>query len=417
MSGQYNTPDSNNNGSSTPIGGNVTSNYQHDSRAETESNWDDAISSFDDMELPESLLRGIYAHGFEKPTAIQQRGIKAVMSGRDLIAQAQSGTGKTGAFAIGSLACINSKLHGCQALILAPTRELAKQHKRSITSLAEYMGITCHACVGGKSVRDDIRVLRQGAHIVSGTPGRIHDMIHRGVLRVERLERFIMDEADELLAGLFTEQIYGIFKFLPETTQVCLFSATLPLDVLDLTRRFMRDPIRILVKKEELTLEGIKQFYVALEKEEWKLDCLLDLYETLAITQAIIFCNTRRKAELLETELDDRDFTVSCIHGDLDQKERDAILEQFRSGSSRVLIATDLLARGIDVQQVSLVLNFDLPLNRENYIHRIGRAGRHGRKGVAINFVTDRDVRNLRDIEHFYKTEIPEMPSTIRELI
>lgn len=415
MSGQNNTPDSNNNGYFTPNGGNATpDDFRH---VETESNWDDTITSFDDMELPESLLRGIYAHGFEKPTAIQQLGIKAVISGRDLIAQAQSGTGKTGAFAIGSLACINPALHACQALILAPTRELAKQHKRSIASLAEYMTITSHACVGGKSVRDDLRILRRGAHIVSGTPGRIHDTIERGVLRVEQLERFIMDEADELLSGLFKEQIYDIFKFIPENAQVCLFSATLPLDVLDLTRRFMRDPIRILVKKDELTLEGIKQFYVALEREEWKLDCLLDLYQTLTITQAIIFCNTRRKAELLETEMDDRDFTVSCIHGDMDQRERDEILEQFRSGSSRVLIATDLLARGIDVQQVSLVLNFDLPMNRENYIHRIGRAGRHGRKGVAINFVTDRDVRNLRDIEHFYKTEIPEMPSTISELI
>lgn len=187
----------------------------------------------------------------------------------------------------------------------------------------------------------------------------------------------------------------------------------MPQDVLEVTTKFMRDPVRILVKKDELTLEGIKQFYIAVEKEDWKLDTLSDLYETVTITQAVIFCNTRRKVDWLTDKLTARDFTVSAMHGDMDQAQRDLIMKEFRSGSSRVLIATDLLARGIDVQQVSLVINYDLPANRENYIHRIGRGGRFGRKGVAINFVTADDVRMMREIEQFYSTQIEEMPMNV----
>ena len=211
----------------------------------------------------------------------------------------------------------------------------------------------------------------------------------------------------------FTEQIYDIFQLLPQSTQVVLLSATMPQDVLEVTTKFMRDPVRILVKKAELTLEGIKQFYIAVEKEDWKLDTLSDLYETVTITQAVIFCNTRRMVDWLTTKLTERDFTVSAMHGEMDQNQRDIIMKEFRSGSSRVLIATDLLARGIDVQQVSLVINYDLPANRENYIHRIGRGGRFGRKGVAINFVTADDVRMMREIEQFYSTQIEEMPMNV----
>jgi translation initiation factor 4A len=220
-----------------------------------------------------------------------------------------------------------------------------------------------------------------------------------------------------MLSRGFKDQIYDIFKTLPPNVQVCLFSATMPPEILDMTSKFMRDAVRILVKKDELTLEGIRQFYVAIEKEEWKLDTLCDLYETLTITQAVIFCNTRRKVDWLTEKMHQRDFTVSAMHGDMDQKERDVIMREFRSGSSRVLITTDLLARGIDVQQVSLVINYDLPTNRENYIHRIGRGGRFGRKGVAINFVTDDDKRALQDIEKFYNTQIDEMPMNVADLI
>jgi len=325
--------------------------------------------------------------------------------------------GKTATFAIGTLAKLDPKLRECQSLILAPTRELAQQIQKVVIALGDYMELQVHACVGGTAVRDDIRTLQGGVHVVVGTPGRVYDMINRRALRLDSIRQFFLDEADEMLSRGFKDQIYDIFKFLPESVQVCLFSATMPLEVLEVTQRFMRDPVRILVKKDELTLEGIKQFYIAVEREDWKLDTLCDLYETLTITQAIIYCNTRRKVDWLQEQMQERDFTVSCMHGDMDQRERDIIMREFRSGSSRVLITTDLLARGIDVQQVSLVINFDLPTNRENYIHRIGRSGRFGRKGVAINFLTEGDVRYLRDIEQFYQTEISEMPMNVADLI
>jgi translation initiation factor 4A len=375
------------------------------------------FESFDDYDLNENLLRGIYSYGFEKPSAIQQRGIKPILDGRDTIGQAQSGTGKTAAFAIGCLQRIDYGLDACQALILAPTRELANQIQKVCLALGDYNRVKCHCCIGGTSVRDDIDKLRQGQHLVVGTPGRVFDMISKRNLRIDDLITFVLDEADEMLSRGFKDQIYDIFKTLPPNVQVCLFSATMPPEILDMTTKFMRDAVRILVKKDELTLEGIRQFYVAIEKEEWKLDTLCDLYETLTITQAIIYCNTRRKVDFLADQLTKRDFTISTMHAELDQKERDLVMREFRSGSSRVLISTDLLARGIDVQQVSLVINFDLPQNMENYLHRIGRSGRFGRKGVAINFVTNNDVRAMKDIEKYYHTQIEEMPMDIADLI
>jgi len=266
-------------------------------------------------------------------------------------------------------------------------------------------------------LREDIRKLQDGVHVVVGTPGRVYDMINRRYLKLENLRLFVLDEADEMLSRGFKEQIYEVFRLLPGHIQVALFSATMPTDILDLTSKFMREPVRILVKKDELTLEGIRQFYISIEKEDWKLETLCDLYETLTITQAIIYCNTRRKVDWLTEKMTGRDFTVSAMHGDMDQKERDLIMKEFRSGSSRVLITTDLLARGIDVQQVSLVINYDLPTNLENYIHRIGRSGRFGRKGVAINFVMSEDIRILRDIEQYYSTQIDEMPMNVADLI
>jgi len=325
--------------------------------------------------------------------------------------------GKTATFVIGALQRIDYSNHMCQALILAPTRELAQQIQKVVLALGDYLKIRCHACIGGTSVRDDIDRLRDGQQCVVGTPGRVLDMIGKRHFNVQNLVTFVLDEADEMLSRGFKDQIYDIFKTLPPNVQVCLFSATMAPEILDLTTKFMRDAVRILVKKDELTLEGIRQFYVAIEKEEWKLDTLCDLYETLTITQAIIYCNTRRKVDFLADQMTKRDFTVSTMHAELDQKERDLIMREFRSGSSRVLISTDLLARGIDVQQVSLVINYDLPQNMENYLHRIGRSGRFGRKGVAINFVTNNDVRSMKEIERYYHTQIEEMPMDIADMI
>ena len=380
-------------------------------------NWDKVVASFDDMNLKDDLLRGIYAYGFEKPSAIQQRGIMPILAGYDTIAQAQSGTGKTATFSISVLQQIDLKMNKPQALILAPTRELANQSYKVVRALGDFLHVTCHAAIGGTKVSDDVRIFRSGVQVVIGTPGRVFDLINRQILLVSNLRNFVLDEADEMLSRGFKDQIYDIFQHLPGKVQVCLFSATMPDEILDISQRFMRDPVRILVKRDELTLEGIKQFYVAVEKEQWKLDTLCDLYETLTITQAIIYCNTRRKVDWLTDKMGQRDFTVSAMHGDMTGQERELIMKEFRSGSSRVLITTDLLARGIDVQSVSLVINYDLPGNRENYIHRIGRSGRFGRKGVSINFVTHDDVQTMREIEAFYNTQIEEMPMNVADLI
>jgi len=286
-----------------------------------------------------------------------------------------------------------------------------------VRALGDFLNVSSHACIGGTLVRDDIATLRHGVQIVVGTPGRVFDMVNRQILLLDCVKLFVLDEADEMLSRGFKDQIYDIFQHLPPKVQVCLFSATMPPEILDISNKFMRDPVRILVKKDELTLEGIKQFYVAVDKEEWKFETLCDLYETLTITQAIIYCNTRRKVDWLTDKMGQRDFTVSSMHGDMTGQERELIMKEFRSGSSRVLITTDLLARGIDVQQVSLVINYDLPANRENYIHRIGRSGRFGRKGVAINFVTVDDTRAMRELEVFYNTQIEEMPMNVADLI
>ena len=340
-----------------------------------------------------------------------------MIKGHDVIAQAQSGTGKTATFSVAILQRIDPNLKAVQALVLAPTRELAQQIQNVVVALGDYMNIQCHACIGGTNVREDMARLSDGAQVVVGTPGRVYDMINRRAFRTDHLKMFCLDEADEMLSRGFKDQMYEVFQLLPQDTQVVLLSATMPEDVLAVTKKFMRDPVRILVKRDELTLEGIKQFFVAVEKEDWKFDTLCDLYDTLTITQAVIFCNTRRKVDWLTDRMRENNFQVSSMHGEMQQRERDAIMSEFRQGGSRVLITTDVWARGIDVQNVSLVINYDLPTNRENYIHRIGRSGRFGRKGVAINFVTTEDVKTLRDIEQYYSTQIDEMPMKIDDLM
>ncbi|KAK1408764.1 hypothetical protein QVD17_40796 [Tagetes erecta] len=375
------------------------------------------IMSFDQMGIKDDLLRGIYQHGFEKPSAIQQRAVRPIIEGRDVIAQAQSGTGKTSMIALTVCQIVDTSSREVQALILSPTRELAAQTEKQILAIGDFISIQAHACIGGKSVGEDIRKLENGVHVVSGTPGRVCDMIKRRTLRTRAIKLLILDESDEMLSRGFKDQIYDVYRYLPPELQVCLVSATLPNEILEMTSKFMTDPVRILVKRDELTLEGIKQFFVAVERENWKFDTLCDLYDTLTITQAVIFCNTKRKVDWLTEKMRENNFTVSAMHGDMPQKERDAIMEEFRSGVTRVLITTDVWARGLDVQQVSLVINYDLPNNRELYIHRIGRSGRFGRKGVAINFVKTDDIKILRDIEQYYSTQIDEMPMNVADLI
>jgi translation initiation factor 4A len=382
-----------------------------------ESNWDEVVDNFDDMNLREELLRGIYAYGFEKPSAIQQRAIIPCVKGHDVIAQAQSGTGKTATFSISVLQKIDIGVRQCQALLLAPTRELAQQIQKVVVALGDYMKIECMACIGGTRVADDMRRLEGGVHCIVGTPGRVFDMINRRALHVNEIRQFVLDEADEMLSRGFKDQIYDITTALPQDCQIGIFSATMPPEALEISIRFLNKPIRILVKNEELTLEGIRQFYIYCERENWKFDVLCDLYDTLNITQCVIFCNTRRKVDMLFDRMRKNEFTVSAIHSDMTQKERDVTLKEFRTGSSRVLIATDIVARGIDVHQVSLVINYDLPRKKESYLHRIGRSGRFGRKGVAINFVVQQDEHLLLELQEYYQTQIDEMPADVANLL
>jgi len=278
------------------------------------------------------------------------------------------------------------------------------------------MNVHTHACIGGKQVGDDLKKLGQGQHIVSGTPGRVLDVIKRRNLATRNVKMLILDEADELMTKGFKEQIYEIYRQLPSTVQVVVVSATLTREVLEMTQKFTTDPVKILVKKEDVTLEGIKQYHIQCEKEEWKFDTLCDLYDSLTITQAVIFCNTKAKVTWLADQLRRANFAVVAMHGDMKQDERDLIMSDFRSGNSRVLISTDVWARGIDVQQVSLVINYDLPIDKENYVHRIGRSGRFGRKGVAINLITKDDVSGLKELERYYKIRIREMPLDLTSL-
>jgi translation initiation factor 4A len=375
-----------------------------------------SVTSFEDMNLKEELLRAIYGYGWEKPSYVQQNGILPVINGRDAVVQAQSGTGKTGTFTISCLQKVDTKIKSCQCIILNPTREIADQTHRVISNLGMYLpDINICGVIGGKRLTNDVV---SEAHILVATPGRIYDMINRGVINMKTLKLFIVDEADQMLSRGFKEQIIEIFKFVPKTSQVAIYSATMPIDILDMTTNFMNNPIRILVKKDDLTLEGIKQFFITLETEKDKYETLCDIYKTLTISQSMIYCSTKKKVEWLAEQLENNGFPVSKIHGDMIQSDRDDIMKNFRNGSTRVLITTDLLARGIDVQQVSLVINYDLPQEKESYIHRIGRSGRYGRKGVAINFIMSQyDLRTIKDIENFYSTQIEEMPMDVTQYI
>ena len=377
----------------------------------------DVYEKFEDMNLSDTLLRGIYAYGFEKPSVIQQKAITQFMTGRDLIAQAQSGTGKTATFTIGMLQKLDVTLNKTQVIILAHTRELATQIHHVVDNISKYMKISLNLSVGGISVRDNMDSLKSNPHIVIGTPGRILDMLNKTSLDREFIKMLILDEADELLSTIFINQIYDIFRQLPGELQVGLFSATMNDNFFNITKKFMRDPIKILVKNDELTLEGIRQYYINLEQNEFKFDTLCDLYSGFSVSQSIIYCNSKKIVDVLSNKLINNNFSVTSIHGDMTQSMRDKIVKEFRDGQSRVLITTDLLSRGIDIQQISIVINYDIPKEIESYIHRIGRSGRYGRKGVSINLVVENDIQELNELEAYYNIKIPEMPENIKEYL
>ena len=406
--------------STKPLNNTLTDNSTMQAESATMPITNDEVvvyDSFDKMDLPENLLRGIYAYGYDKPSKIQQRAIVPMRNGRDIIAQSQSGTGKTGTFSIGAMSIIDPELKAPQVLVLSPTRELAQQTEDVARNIGLYLKIQVHSATGGPPIAEDIRALQRGAQFIVGTPGRIYDLIRRGALKLDAMRVLIMDEADQMLEDRFREQVHCILEFkFPPTTQVALFSATMPPEVTEVAEKFLQNPCRILLPPDEVTLEGIKQYYVELDREEWKFDALMDLYKHLTINQLLIFVNKRQKAEWLAARLSENGFTLECIHGDMDVAERKKRMNDFRKGMVRVLISTDLLARGIDVQQVSMVINYELPMQRENYIHRIGRSGRYGRKGVAINLMLTDEMRALKEIETYYKTMITTLPSDLSNL-
>ena len=380
-----------------------------------ESNFDESVETFDELNLKPDLLRGIYGYGFERPSIIQQKAILPIIRGNDVIAQAQSGTGKTAAFAIGTLQLVDPQKDEIQCLILSPTRELAHQTSIVYQFLGEYLKVKVCLLIGGTRVGADIDKLKDGPQILVGSPGRVLDLIGKKKISLGYLQSFVLDEADEMLSKGFLESIKEIISLIPNTAKILLFSATMPKDIVEMTTKFMKDPAKILVKNEELTLEGIKQYYVFLKKED-KLDVLFQIYRGIEIAQAIIYCNTKKVVDYVSEELKKKGHMISSIHGDLKQFERDSVMRDFRSGVTRVLVTTDLLARGIDVYQVSLVINYEMPKEKETYIHRIGRSGRFGRKGNAINFVTPPEKDQLEEIQKYYNTSIEQLPSDLSEL-
>jgi len=378
-------------------------------------NWDETVENFDELNIKTDLLRGIFAYGFDKPSSIQQRAILPIIKGRDVIAQAQSGSGKTGCFVIGSLELIDITKLEVQALILAPTRELAQQIYNVYTYIGEFLKIKVLNLIGGTQVRDSKNALENGVHVVVGSPGRVLDMLKKNHLKLAYLKCLILDEADDLLSKGFLENMKDIISLIPPECRINLFSATMPKEIVNLSSNFMNEPAKILVKNEELTLLGIKQYYITLKKE-WKLETLMNLYKGLDISQAIIFCNNINGTENLTTDMRSKGHKVSCIHSGLPMNERAKVMSEFRSGVTRVLISTDLTARGIDVYNVSIVINYDLPTQKETYIHRIGRSGRFGKKGNAINFILPEEKDQLDMIQKFYDTHIEQLPQDLSEI-
>jgi superfamily II DNA/RNA helicase len=376
------------------------------------------IETWDELDISNDLLRGIYAYGFEKPSPIQCKSIVPIIKGKDIIAQAQSGTGKTAAFSIGALSIINLSENTSQILVLSPTRELTIQTAKVMSSLGQMMsGLKTQVLVGGSSIDEDSSALKNNVpHVIAGCPGRVYDMIRRGNIVAKNIKLVILDEADEMLSSGFKEQIYNIFQSFNKNIQVALFSATLPEYINNITAKFMRDPVKVYVKVERLTLEGISQFYVAVEDDKQKYATLKDLYSIISVSQCIIYCNSvKRVSDLYEAMVEDG-FPVCCIHSSMDKVARDNSFTEFRTGKNRVLISSNVTARGIDIQQVSVVINFDVPKCVHTYLHRIGRSGRWGRKGVGINFITRRDLSKVKEIEKYYSTQINELPANFESI-
>jgi translation initiation factor 4A len=364
---------------------------------------------FENMITNEKLLRGIFAYGFEKPSKIQMLAIPPIIEGRDVIGQSQAGTGKTGAFTIGMLSIIEPAINRVQGIIIANTHELASQIYDVIKELSRFMGIKIALSIGGIPLNNNIEQIRT-SHITIGTPGRLQNLVEIGEIQSDFLKLIIIDEADELLKEEFIEQTKNIVGNANEDTQICIFSATMPDEILNITNNFMRNPVHFLIEKEKLSLSLITQYYLFLQDENEKLKKLEELYSRLSINQSIIYVNSIKRANWLKKKLDDLKHQTEVLHSKLPGNERNTIMTNFRKGNFRVLISTDLICRGIDIQQVSYVINYEFPYDVDSYIHRIGRSGRYGKRGIAINFITNNCFRMFKNVEKHYNIKIEVMP-------
>ena len=369
---------------------------------------------FDELGLDDRILRAVTDMGFEAATPIQAQAIPVQMEGRDIIGQAQTGTGKTAAFGIPILQKVDPDNKKLQVIALCPTRELAIQVAEEIRNLAKYMhGIKVLPVYGGQDIVRQIRALKDGTQIIIGTPGRVMDHMRRKTIRTEQVHTVIMDEANEMLNMGFLEDMETILSQLPEERQTVMFSATMPQAIQDIARKFQKDPVNVKVVKKELTVHNVTQYYYEV-RPQTKVEVMCRLLDMYAPRRSVAFCNTKRQVDLLVQELQGRGYFAEGLHGDLKQEQRDRVMGSFRNGATEILVATDVAARGIDVDDVEAVFNYDIPQDEEYYVHRIGRTGRAGREGIAFSFAVGRDVYKLRDIQRYCKTKI--IPQAIPSL-
>ena len=376
------------------------------------------IKTFEDLGIKEDILKGVYLYGFKNPSPIQINGIKAISTNNDCLLQSQSGTGKTGTYLLGVLNKIDTKKR-CQVVILVPTRELAVQVTNVCKKFIKYTKIIMNSCIGGTNISDNIYYLKK-SHIIIGTPGRIEHMIKLKHININNLKTIILDEADTMLSFGFRENIYDILKYIKHDIQKCLLSATMPKMILDISKELMNNPIKVLLKKKDVSVKEIKQYYLDTEIEDYKFDILLDLYQLISTSQTIIFCNTIRKVMWISKNLEERNYPITVIHGKMCQEERNKTINDFRTGATRLLLTTDLLARGIDIPQVNLIINYDMPYDKTTYIHRIGRSGRFGKLGVSITFVKfeeGSDKKLYDKLKYYYKMDINELPENISDYL
>lgn len=367
--------------------------------------------SFEDYYLKNELLMGIFEKGFEKPSPVQEEAIPIILAGKDLLARAKNGTGKTAAFIIPCLEKVDVTVPSIQIMMLVPTRELALQTSSIVKEIGKHMNIEVVVTTGGTNLRDDILRFDSVTHIIVGTPGRIHDLCEKKIADLSKCSTIIMDEADKLLSPEFQTVLESLIKKCPSDRQICLFSATFPVAVKGFKEKFLNKP-SVINLMDELTLKGVTQYYAFVEERQ-KIHCLNTLFAKLEINQSIIFCNSVNRVELLAKKITELGYSCFYIHAKMRQADRNRVFHEFRNGATRHLVCSDLFTRGIDIQSVNVVINFDFPKTSETYLHRIGRSGRFGHLGLAINLITESDREDFVNIEKVLGTHIKAIPANI----